>query len=183
VTDREAELLARAKADPAAFGELYERYLDRIYNYIYYRVGNHHTTEELTARTFYQALKNLNRYVHRGAPFSAWLYRIAHNVVANWHRDQNRRQIISLDSLADLPRPDTPERAAEEREVRETLLAAVRQLAPDRQLLLILKFSEGLSNAEIGRLMGRTEGAIKALYHRTLISLREILLSAESERG
>ena len=176
--ESESQLVERAKSDPEAFGELYERYVDRIYNYIYYRVGNHHDAEDLTARTFFRALDHIDRYVDRGIPFSAWLYRIAHNLVANWHRDRARHKTISLEGLLRLPgQENNPEREAERNEEREALLAAIRRLSPDRQQLLILKFSERLSNAEIGRIMGRTEGAIKSLYHRTLIALRDDLRS------
>lgn len=176
VTDSEDLLVERAKTDPEAFGELYQRHVDRIYNYIYHRTGNHHDAEDLTARTFYQALTNMPTYTNQGAPFSAWLYRIAHNLVANWHRDQSRRPVLSLDDAASLFRPrSAPDHLAEERERKRVVAGAIRELHPDRQWLLILKFSEGLSNAEIGRTMGRSEGAIKSLYHRTLLALREDL--------
>jgi RNA polymerase sigma-70 factor (ECF subfamily) len=169
-------LVERAKKDPAAFAILYERYVKKIYNYIYYRTSSHHDAEDLTARTFHQALGNIHRYVNRGVPFSAWLYRIAHNLLANWHRDRSRRQMISLD-LLDLRtrRREAPDSIAEANEEREMLLAAIGRLPADRQQLLILKFAEELSNAEIGQIMGRSEGAIKSLYHRTLVSLREEL--------
>ena len=72
--ERDAQLIARAKEDPEAFGVLYERYVGKIYNYIYYRTTNHHDAEDLTARTFQRALKHIGRYVDRGAPFSAWLF-------------------------------------------------------------------------------------------------------------
>ncbi|MCD6291160.1 MAG: sigma-70 family RNA polymerase sigma factor [Anaerolineae bacterium] len=169
-------LVERAKTDPKAFGELYERYVNRIYNYIYYRVGDPSDAEDLTARTFFRALDHIDRYVDRGIPFSAWLYRIAHNLVANWHRDRSRHKMVSLEGLLRLSAPgDSPEREAERNEERDALLAAIRRLPPDRQQLLILKFGEHLSNYEIGQIMGRTEGAIKSLYHRTLIALREDL--------
>jgi RNA polymerase sigma-70 factor, ECF subfamily len=95
----DAALVAAAKADNAAFGPLYERYVGRIYNYLYYRTGNAHDAEDLTARVFQRALIGLERYTSRGLPFSAWLYRIAHNLVANWHRDQGRRQHLPLHEL------------------------------------------------------------------------------------
>jgi RNA polymerase sigma-70 factor (ECF subfamily) len=174
--DREAELVERAKHEPGAFGELYELYVDRIYNYIYYRVGNNHDAEDLTARVFFRALSSLPRYRQRGAPFSAWLYRIAHNLIANWHRDQSRRRLVSLDDLPLMGRRrDAPERVTESREEHSALWRAIEGLQPERQLLLHLKFGEGLSNAQIGELMGRTEGAVKSLYHRTLQSLRKEL--------
>lgn len=171
VTD--SVLIARAKEDPEAFGSLYERYVRNIYNYVYYRTGNHHDAEDLTARTFHRAIDHFPRYVDRGAPFSAWLYRIAHNVVANWHRDRSRRKIVALDEV---PLPsvarDDPARIAQDKDRQEELLEAVRRLPADRQQLLMLKFVEQMSNLEIARVMGRTEGAIKSLYHRTLVALR-----------
>lgn len=174
--ENEDALVERAKEDPAAFGILYERYVKQIYNYIYYRTGNHHDAEDLTARTFYRALSNLDGYVNRGIPFSAWLYRIAHNLVANWHREQNRRQVIPLNDLALTRRRRTDVlQLIEANEERESLLRAIRRLPADRQQLLILKFVEEMPNAEISRIMGRSVGAVKSLYHRTLIALRKEL--------
>ena len=171
-------LISRAKEDPEVFGTLYERYVRNIYNYSYYRTGNHHDAEDLTARTFHRAMNHFTRYVDRGAPFSAWLYRIAHNVVANWHRDRSRQRIVSLDEVP-LPsvKRDDPSRVAEDKDRQEELLQAVRRLPADRQQLLILKFVEQMSNIEIAQVMGRTEGAIKSLYHRTLVALRADLVS------
>lgn len=167
-------LVERAKDDEAAFGELYNRYVTRIYNYVFYRTGNHHDAEDLTARVFHRALQHLPRYEDRGLPFSAWLYRIAHNLVVNWHRDTKRRKFLSLDELVLRSfRTDAPEEAAERVDEQEQLLDVVRTLPQDRQQLLVLKFVERLSNAEIGEIMGRSEGAIKSLYHRTLLALRE----------
>jgi RNA polymerase sigma-70 factor (ECF subfamily) len=173
----EAALVEQAKTDPEAFGLLYERYVDRIYNYVYYRTGNHHDAEDLTAKVFYQAMNHIPRFVQRGAPFSSWLYRIAHNLVANWHRDRSRRKIVSLDRLAVVSsqKGDGPFHQVLQGERRDALLAAIRCLPADRQQLLVLKFVERLPNAEIGRIMGRSEGAIKSLYHRTLVALREEL--------
>jgi RNA polymerase sigma-70 factor (ECF subfamily) len=175
----ESALVEQAKTDPESFGLLYERYIEKIYNYVYYRTGNHHDAEDLTAKVFYQALNYIPRYAQRGAPFSSWLYRIAHNLVANWHRDSSRRQVVSLERLAVISSQaeDGPFQHITRGERRDALLEAVRHLSPDRQQLLILKFTEHLPNAEIGKIMGRSEGAIKSLYHRTLEALREELTS------
>jgi len=171
------DLVARVGEDPGAFGQLYERYVTKIYNYVYYRTGNHHDAEDLTGRVFYRALMHIDRFVDRGVPFSAWLYRIAHNLVANWHRDHSRRQELSLEDMTlTSPLRETPEATTEANEARGQLLEAIRELPIERQELLILKFVEHLSNAEIGAIMGRSEGAIKSLYHRTLLSLRDELL-------
>lgn len=169
-------LVELAKTDRDAFGELYERYVQKIYNYIYYRTSNQHDAEDLTARVFFRAMSHIEDYVDRGVPFQAWLYRIAHNLVANWHRDRGRRRVIPLDEfVATSLSIDPPDRQAEDAEEREQLSVAIQHLPAERQQLLILKFVEHLSNAEIGEVMDRTEGAIKSLYHRTLIALRDDL--------
>lgn len=181
----DVELVQQAQADDKdAFGELYERYVEKIYNYIFYRTGNHQDAEDLTARVFYRALGHIKNYTDRGVPFQAWLYRIAHNLVANWHRDRGRRKIIPLDEyIAASLQTDAPDRAAEDNEEREALLAALRRLPEERQQLLIMKFVERMSNADIGAVMGRTEGAIKSLYHRTLLALRDELQTPPADVG
>ena len=157
-----------------AFGELYEHYAERIFNYVYYRTGNVHDAEDLTARVFQRAMGHIHSYTNRGIPFSAWLYRIAHNLIANWHRDRSRKQEIPIDDLPVMPaKGDHPETTVVRTEEQDALLRLIRQQPAERQTLLILKFVEDLSNAEIGRIMGRSEGAVKSLYHRTLLALRD----------
>ncbi|MCE7985494.1 MAG: sigma-70 family RNA polymerase sigma factor [Caldilinea sp. CFX5] len=172
----EAALVERAKADPAAFGILYERYIDRVYAYIYHRVGNAQDTEDLTARTFYRALDKLHTYEDRGLPFSAWLFRIAHNLVANWHRDRGRRRFLSLDKLwSHSKEGDTPEEQIEREENHAALWDAIDRLPEERRNLLLYKFGSRLSNLEIGELLQKSESAIKSLYFRTLATLRKEL--------
>jgi RNA polymerase sigma-70 factor (ECF subfamily) len=167
-------LVEASQGDQEAFGMLYERYVGKIYNYVYYRTGNQHDAEDLTARVFYRALRHIENYQDRGLPFSAWLYRIAHNLVANWHRDNSRKKEIPLEETYTIKRlGDHPEAVILKHEEQENLLKLIRTLPGDRQQLLILKFVERMPNAEIGQIMGRTEGAIKSLYHRTLLALRE----------
>lgn len=173
--EKDEVLVARAsQGDQDAFGVLYERYVGRIYNYIYYRTGNTYDAEDLTERVFMRAMRHISNYNDRGLPFSAWLYRIAHNLVANWHRDNNRRKEIPIDDgFLAIHTNDHPEHELLREEEKERLIIAIRRLPPERQQLIILKFVEHLSNAEIGAIMGRTEGAIKSLYHRTLTSMRQ----------
>jgi len=180
---KEEEILARAShGDREAFGMLYEQYVERIFNYVYYRTGNVHDAEDLTARVFYRALHHIHNYTDRGVPFTAWLYRIAHNLIANWHRDRSRHQEIPLDDTPTIHyKGEPPEVALMQNQSRETLLRMIRRLPSDRQHLLILKFVEHLSNAEVGQIMGRSEGAVKSLYHRTLLSLRDELEGMELE--
>jgi RNA polymerase sigma-70 factor (ECF subfamily) len=178
----EMSLVQQAASDAEAFGELYSRHVKRIYNYIYYRTGDYQDAEDLTARVFQRALGHVGSFQDQGVPFSAWLYRIAHNLVANWHRDRSRRPIVPLDDhVAESGSGSHPESLAVAMEENLMLLAAVRRLSADRQELLILKFVERLPNAEIGEIMGRTEGAIKSLYHRTLNALREEIQKTEQE--
>ncbi len=184
----EQELVRRAKTDAEAFGVLYEQHVAAIYRYVFYRVGNIEDAEDLTARVFMQALKHIGNYNDRGLPFTAWLYRIAHNVVVNFRRDQRRRPAVPLEHLCDAAHPrfvqeveDLAHRLDHERQ-RQRLLNAIRRLPEDRQHLLVLKFVEQLSNAEIGRIMNRSEGAVKSLYHRTLAQLRDLLCEMEEEQ-
>jgi len=176
--DDNAVLEKAVQGDSEAFGLLYERYVTRIYNYIFYRIGSSYDAEDLTERVFIRALRHINRYNNRGLPFSAWLYRIAHNLVANWYRDNSRRKEIPLDDgILTSHQSSFPEQEVLHSEERERLLQVIRTLPPDRQQLVILKFVDHLSNAEIGQIMGRTEGAIKSLYHRTLLTIRDELFS------
>ena len=172
---KEEDILRSAsQGDREAFGLLYARYIERIFNYVYYRTGNQHDAEDLTARVFQRAMNHIQNYTDRGVPFSAWLYRIAHNLVANWHRDRSRRQEIPITDIPVLPaKGDHPETNLVRSEEQDALLRLIRRLPSERQHLLILKFVENLSNAEIGQIMGRSEGAVKSLYHRTLLVLRD----------
>ena len=180
----DAQLVEWAKDDSLAFGELYERYVKKIYNYVYYRTGNHYDAEDLTSRVFFRALGHIGNYTDRGVPFSAWLYRIAHNLIANWHRDRGRQRVLPLDDyLTSDGHIDSPESVTESLEERERLLLSIHELPAERQELLILKFVERMSNAEIGKIMDRTEGAIKSLYHRTLLSLRSTLEDDDNSDG
>lgn len=162
------------QGETEAFCELYERYVGQIYNYIYYRTGNLSDAEDLTARVFYRALSHIQSYRKMGVPFSAWLYRIAHNLVANWYRDNQRRKEVPLEDYVIPHNPSSlPEYALVKNQETEKLLKIIRTYPPERQHLLILKFVEDMSNIEIAVIMGRSEGAIKGLYHRTLLALRQ----------
>jgi RNA polymerase sigma-70 factor (ECF subfamily) len=119
-------------------------------------------------------MRHIGNYKDRGLPISAWLYRIAHNLVANWHRDNSRRHELPLeDGFHSVFEGEHPESALLHTEQQQALLKLIGRLPEERQQLLILKFVDHLSNAEIGNIMDRTEGAIKSLYHRTLIALRD----------
>jgi len=178
----EIALINAAKNDPVAFGELYKQYVDRIYNYIYFRCGSVKDAEDLTEKVFFKAMSHIKGYKHMGLPFSAWLYRIAHNLVANYHRDRSRKKEISLEDIPGQVFPQmrsNPEKRVEEMQEVQDLMFTIRKLAPIRQELLLLKFVDRLSNAEIGKILRKSEGAVKSLYHRTLVELRELMDTEE----
>lgn len=175
----ESDLVAQAQANPETFGALYRLYVQRIYNYHYRHTGNVVDAEDLTSQTFYRALRGIHAYHEKGATFQAWLFRIAHNLVVNWYRDHGRRQFTSLDSMDEgsLSQEQAgPQASLEAAEERQQLLGALRDLPEDRKTLILLKFVEKMSNAEIALVLNKTEGAIKSLYHRTLAGLREQLV-------
>ena len=131
----EYELIAQAKADPEAFEYLYRRYVDRIYNYHYRHTSHQVEAEDLTSRTFYRALRSFHRYRETGASFQAWLFRIAHNLVANWYRDQARKQTVTIDD--DNPpllfsQRKSPEESALDSEAHRVLVSVIDSL-PEEQ--------------------------------------------------
>ncbi len=183
----ERALIEAAKHDTEAFGRLYQQYVKRIYNYLYRHTGNQVEAEDLTSRTFFRALRNLPGYKDRGGAFQAWLFRIAHNLVVNWYRDQSRHPVISLEVIGDPTgqgtHHDEPHEYIIRTERQELVARLIDQLPEIRKTLLILKFVEKMSNEDIGKVLGKTEGAIKSLYHRTLLDLRETLQQEEFTDG
>jgi len=169
--------------DRGAFADLYEAHAPRVYRYLLSRTSNPSDAEELTSRTFLRALAGLDQYRGRGAGFPAWLMSIAHNLLVNWYRDRGRRPPTeALDAALQVPTSTPgPEASLEQNESIARVRVAISALAPDRQQLISLKYVDGLSNAEIGRIMARTEGAVKALHHRTLRELQRLL--GDEERG
>jgi RNA polymerase sigma-70 factor (ECF subfamily) len=173
-----AGLVRQLRADRDTFSQLYEAHFDGVYRYLLSRTGNPADAEELTSRTFLNALQRLDQYRGTGG-FRSWLMSIAHNLLANWHRDRGRRPRLAVLADADDVRSDAPgpEASIEGHERIEYVRSAVNTLAPERQQLIELKYVDGLSNAEIGRIMGRSVGAVKALHHRTLRELQRRLSS------
>jgi RNA polymerase sigma-70 factor (ECF subfamily) len=173
-TPDEAAMVAAAQRDPREFAALYELYADRIYRYAYRRVGTHHDAEDVTSQTFQQALQALPKYEWRGLPFGAWLFRIAANVINRRGRSSGREipvEDVTVFSFAEVADDDPADHLSRSEDAEE-LIEAIRLLPPDQQRVLVLKFSHGLKNREIGELMGRSEGAIKQLVHRALTNLR-----------
>ncbi len=168
--------------DPNAFGELYDRYVERVYRYLYFRSGSHPEAEDLTEQVFLKAWEAIGRYRWQGRPFLAWLYRLAHNT----HIDHVRTQKPTT-SLNNDERPVELASNAAQVELARTLDAdllarALGQLTPEQQQVIVMKFIEGMDNEQIAASMDKREGAIRALQMRALMSLRRVL-ELQGERG
>ena len=173
-TEHVRELVARGQqGDRDALEELYLIHFDRIYSYLHVSVGNRHDAEDLTTQTFLKMLEKIGTFKWQSAPFSAWLFRIAHNLAMDHFRARRRWQ----------PEEEVPEQPGEEEPSaelvamqtigRESMLKLIDRLSPEQQQVLTLKFVFNLPNAEVAAILDKTEGAIKSLQHRALVSLQK----------
>jgi len=175
-TQRVRALVERAQADERdALEELYLIHFDRIYSYLHVSVGNRHDAEDLTTQTFVKMLESIKRFRWQSAPFSAWLFRIAHNLAMDHFRASRRWQ-----PEEEVPEPDaddstSAEEGAFESIGRKSMLELIDELSGEQQQVLTLKFVFNFSNAEAATILGKTEGAIKSLQHRALASLQKQL--------
>jgi RNA polymerase sigma-70 factor, ECF subfamily len=158
-----------------AFEELYRAHLRDVYSYAYYRVGNHHDAEDLTEQAFLQAYRHFERARREsnGRPLRPWLIRIAHNLASNYHRDRARRPEAALDAVEPPAHPLGTEQIVEGREQLRLVMERLERLSDDRRDALIMRFALGMSNREIARALGRTDGATKVLIHRAIKQLEE----------
>ena len=168
IVDPDMAAVRAAQADRAAFAVLYRRYLDRVYAYAFYQLGDHHDAEDATERTFLAALRGLSAFRDTGSTFRAWLFRIAHNTIANAHRTRARRRTEPLPETWEPAADDDPAGAAARADEVRAALEAVRQLPEERRQVVLLRFVDGLSSAEIAEVMGRSRGAVRVLLHRAL---------------
>jgi RNA polymerase sigma-70 factor, ECF subfamily len=169
--DEESALIARAKREPAAFGELYRRHHSAIARYIHRRVGDAHVTEDLVADVFVSALKAFRAYRDNGIPIRSWLYRIATNRVNRWARRERGRAMKRLETDVEAAR----EASHDENSSREFARTALLTLAPRFQTVLSLHYLEGLSITEVAATLGCREGTVKSRLHRGREKLRERL--------
>jgi RNA polymerase sigma-70 factor (ECF subfamily) len=161
-----------AQADREEFEVLYRRYLDRVYAYAFYQLGDHHDAEDATERTFLAALRALPEFRDEGATFRAWLFRIAHNTLANALRSRSRRRTEPLPDDLQRAAPDAdPAQLVARADERRRILAAVRRLPDDRRQVILLRFVDGLSAREIAQVLDRSPGAVRVLQHRALREL------------
>src|SRR3989442_4151254 len=173
-TQEMRELVGRAQeGDRDALEELYLLHFDRIYSYLHMTVGNRHDAEDLTTQTFLKMLESVKKFRWGSAPFSAWLFRIAHNLAMDHFRATRRWQ---PEEEVPEPRGETEpsaEVAALQSIGRRSMLELIEGLSREQQQVLTLKFVFNLPNAEVATILGKTEGAIKSLQHRALVSLQK----------
>lgn len=167
----ERELIEAAQRDRSRFAELYENNFERVYAYIVRRVRDRDDAQDLTADVFHSALKNLARFEWRGAPFSAWLYRIAANAIVDRSKSTGRR-IANEVEVEELPDRTEPGPDLDEIERRARLFKLVERLPIDQSRVIVMRFAEQKSIREIADALKRTEGAIKQLQFRGLQNLR-----------
>src|SRR5215203_3871001 len=173
------ELVDRGqRGDRDALEELYLLHFDRIYSYLHMSVGNRHDAEDLTTQTFLKMLEAIGRFRWQSAPFSAWLFRIAHNLAIDHFRA--RRHVQSEDEV---PEPSGLEESSAEEQAFDSMgpagmLALIERLSAEQRQVLTLKFLFGFVNAEVAGILGKTEGAVKSLQHRALVSLQKPLVGS-----
>lgn len=175
-------MIRRAReGDRQAIALIYEMYVDRIYRYVGYRITSDIDVEDVVAQVFVRMVEGLSKYRLTGAPFEAWLYRIAAARIADFYREHKRGENVELtESLAgDEPLPET--RLVESQE-KDDLIGAVQQLSEDEQTVLVLRFVERRSHKDVADIMGRTVAAVKSIQHRGLIRLASLLGSDDKVR-
>ena len=170
------KLVERAqRGERAALEELYLIHFDRIYSYLHMTVGNRHDAEDLTTQTFMRMLESIGKFRFQSAPFSAWLFRIAHNLSMDHFRANRRWQ-----PEEEVPEPiGSEERSAEDEAFqsigRQSMLELIDSLSQEKQQVLTLKFVFNFSNGEAATILDKTEGAVKSLQHRALVSLQKLI--------
>jgi RNA polymerase sigma-70 factor, ECF subfamily len=174
-------LVERAQGGEAeAFGLIYDRYVDTVFRFVYFRVGNRQLAEDLTADTFLRALKRIGSFTWQGRDLGAWLVTIARNLVADHFKSGRYRLEVTTGDVLDADREDrgpegSPEAAVVDHITNVALLTAVKQLNPEQQECIVLRFLQGFSVAETAQTMGKNEGAIKALQYRAVRALARLL--------
>jgi len=178
VQDEEGLVRQAQRRDQEAFAQLYEAYFDKIYRYIVLRIGNKAEAEDMTQQVFLNALKSISSFKWKGRPFSAWLFRIAHNQVVDYFRKKSKRVTVPIDNLP-ITANDNPQQIVEQKLEIERLTLATKQLTEAQREVISLRFAGGLSVAEVAKAMGKSQGAVKALQHSAIMALRKLLLVTE----
>ncbi len=167
--------------DGDAFAQLYDKYFDKIYRYVAFKVGNRVEAEDMAQQVFLSALQNISSFKWRNIPFSAWLFRIAHNKVVDHLRKKSRRATVSLEGVQVLSASD-PQRTAELSLDIEWLKSATAELTAAQRDVITLRFAGDLPIAQVAQIMGKSQGAVKALQHSAIVALRKARLGGENDR-
>ena len=171
--DEESVVRRAQQRDPEALTQLYEENFDKIYRYVVLKIGDRTEAEDITQQVFLSAVKSISSFKYKGTPFSAWLYRIAHNRIVDYLRKKKRATVQLDETIAD--KNPGPELAAERKVDIEQLAGATGKLTSAQQEVISLRFTGELPVAQVARIMGKSEGAIKALQHSAIVSLRKVL--------
>ena len=176
--EQDQKLVEDAKQDSQKFVHLYDKYFDQIYRYVYRRVSDKVIVHDLVSQTFYDALSHLQSYEWRGYPFSSWLYKIAHNNVLKWYREQSKAQMVGLDEVAELTDHSVDhQRDVLRKEDQSEVQRVLAQLDPEEREIIRLKFFEEVSNIEIAEIMGLSANHIGVKVYRTLKKVKQLLKS------
>ncbi len=171
----DAELVAGLKAnDDIAYREVVARYGDPLYGYVYSITGNHHLSEDIVSDTYLRMVEKIDTYTFYGAPFKAWLYRIAHNLAINAMKHSSRTN-VGLDQAGAAVAPDDPAAAIETRLESQALRQALSELTDEQQQVVLLRFVAGHSSREVAQVLDKTENAVKQMLFRALRSLGRVL--------
>ncbi|HSB00810.1 MAG TPA: sigma-70 family RNA polymerase sigma factor [Anaerolineales bacterium] len=172
----ERQLVLQAQAgNSEAFGQLYDAYMERIYRFVYFRVEDQQTAEDITSQVFLKAWSNLDRFSFNRTPYLAWLYTIAHNAVIDHYRTRKVSAALDDVQLSQQDHAEVVENEIDLTAEMKTIKEAMQTLTDEQQKVLTLKFIEGMSNTEIARHLGKREGAIRALQMRGLQALAKQL--------
>jgi RNA polymerase sigma-70 factor (ECF subfamily) len=174
VHDEESLIRRAQQHDQMALAHLYEENFDRIYRYIVLKIGDRTEAEDMTQQVFLNMLKSISSYKWQGMPFTSWLYRIAHNQIVDYLRKKSKRATVPIDESI-VAAGDDPARAALGKMAIEEVIIAAKKLTMAQQEVISLRFAGELSVAEVARVMGKSEGAIKALQHSAIVALRRVL--------
>lgn len=176
----EEKLIKKAQnGEPEAFGLLYDKYVAKIYRFVFLKVGQRADAEDLTQQVFLNAWQNINNFRWQGFPFSSWLYKIATNAVIDYYRQQKIQ--IDLESVTETLTV-TAETSDFDRALNlKNIWAAVAKLEPDQQNIIILKFVEKMNNKEIAAILGKSEGAIRVSQHRALKKIKEYVAEENNQ--
>ncbi len=180
--DEEGLVSEAVRGDQQAFARLYEAHFDRIYRYVYLKIGDREEAEDMTQQVFLSALRSITSFKYQGTPFTAWLFRIAHNQIVDHFRKRTRRP-VTLEMDETVPSSASgPESVTELRLDMEMVSRAAQRLTGAQREVISLRFAGGLSIEETAKAMGKKPGAIKALQHAAVLALRRLLMVSEDDK-